>query len=341
MAELVDATDSKSVDRKVMGVRFSLPALMPVRRTEKTRVIAIVGPTASGKSSLGIYLAQKLGGEVVSADSRQVYKGLDLGTGKVTKKEMQGVPHHLLSVMSPKKQFTVDHFVKQATLAINTTIYRSILPIVVGGTGLYADVLLGRMSYSPVPPNPALRAKLEKKPVKQLFAQLKKLDPERAVTIEPAHKRRLIRAIEIAKGQGGIASAGALRAARPSLTPATGNTTPLYNVLWLGLAPTPTKLQQNIRKRLQARLKAGMVAEAKRLHQAGISYKRMEELGLEYRYLARLLQGKLSKQEFVAQLEREINHYAKRQMRWFKRNKNIVWIKNKSEALRLAKKFVE
>lgn len=295
----------------------------------------MVGPTASGKTSLGIYLAQKLGrlpagrqGEVVSADSRQVYRGLNIGTGKVTKKEMAGVPHHLLDVVSPRKQFTVDDFVKKAARAI-TTIYRSAhVPIVVGGTGLYADMLLGRMSYPNVPPNLALRAQLDKKSVAQLLAQLKKLDPARAATIEPHHKRRIIRAIEIAKAIGQSPKAR------------TSDAQAKYDVLWLGLNPGAHQLKQNIAKRLRARLAAGMVAEAKRLHTAGLSYKRMDELGLEYRYLALLLQHKISKEEFAEQLERAISRYAKRQNKWFKRNPGIHWVKNKPEALRLATKFL-
>jgi len=308
----------------------------------KPKIIALVGPTASGKSSLGIWLAKKLGGEIISADSRQVYKGLDIGTGKVTKKEMAGVPHHLLSVASPKKQFTVDDFVKKSEVAITTTIYRSSLPIVVGGTGLYADVLLGRMSYPNVPPNNKLREQLERRTTKQLFAQLQRLDPRRAANVEPHHKRRLIRAIEIAKAIG------------QSPEKPRGDASRKYTVLWLGLSPTPEKLKKNIRMRLFARIRAGMIAEAKQLHKAGLSYKRMEELGLEYRYLALLLRkqprrkvgaptkasGNITKQEFETQLERAIWQYSKRQMRWFKRNKDIRWVSGKAEALRLSKKFL-
>lgn len=291
----------------------------------RSKVIAIVGPTASGKSSLGIWLAQKLGGEIISADSRQVYRGLDIGTGKVTKKEMAGIPHHLLSVISPKKQFTVDDFVRLAERAHSSILQNARMSIVVGGTGLYVDMLLGRMSYPAVPPNPRLRAVLEKKSVAQLFAQLKKLDPRRAANIEPNHKRRLVRAIEIAKAIG----------KSPAVKPE-----PKYDVLWLGLSPTETNLKKNIRTRLRARIKAGMIAEARRLHKGGLSYKRMEELGLEYRYLSLLLQNKITKQKFEAQLERAIWQYAKRQMRWFKRHKDIHWITTKSQALTLAKKFL-
>ncbi len=294
----------------------------------KPRVIAVVGPTASGKTSLGIYLAKKLQGEVISADSRQVYKGLDIGTGKVTKKEAAGVPHHLLDVVSPKKQFTVDDFVTRAEKVIQTIP----LAVVVGGTGLYADALLGRMSYPNVPPNNALRVQLEKKSVQQLFAQLQKIDPRRALTIEPAHKRRLIRAVEIAKAIG----------TSPEKVPEQK-----YEVLWLGLPARPAggsttqeKLQKNIRTRLKARIKAGMVAEAVRLHKGGLLYKRMEELGLEYRYLAKLLKKEITHEQFVAELERAIWKYAKRQMRWFKRNQDIQWVSGKTEALRLAKAFL-
>lgn len=296
----------------------------------RQKVIAVVGPTASGKSSLGVWLAQKLNGEIISADSRQVYKGLDIGTGKVTKKEMAGVPHHLLSVASPKKQFTVDDFVRMAEKAHSNILQNDRMAIVVGGTGLYVDMLLGRMSYPNVPPNAALRERLEQRTTKQLFAQLQRLDKRRAGNIEPGNKRRLIRAIEIAKAVG----------QSPGKLETINTTNNKYNTLWLGLSPAPDKLQKNIRMRLFARIRTGMVAEAKKLHADGLSYKRMEELGLEYRHLSLLLQNKITKQEFETQLERAIWQYAKRQMRWFKRNKDIRWVSGKSQALTLSKQFL-
>ncbi len=291
----------------------------------KPKIIAIVGPTASGKSALGVYLAQKLGGEVISADSRQVYRGLDIATGKITKKEMAGVPHHLLDVVSPKKQFSADDFVRFASLKLSMIYHTKKIPIVVGGTGFYVDALLGRLVLPNVPPNPKLRAQLEKKSVAQLFSILQKLDPRRAKTIEPNHKRRLIRAIEIARALG--------KSPMPK-------TQEKYDVLWLGLAPTPVQLKKNIRSRLFARMKAGMIAEAKRLHAQGLSYKRMEELGLEYRYLAQYLQGKISRAELEQEIERGNIKYAKRQSRWFKRNKDIHWVKNKTQAFVLARQFL-
>ena len=293
---------------------------------QKPKIIAIVGPTASGKTSLGIFLAQKLGGEVISADSRQVYRGLDIGTGKVTKKEMAGIPHHLLDIISPKKQFTVSDFVRLATKAYSNVLQNNSITIIVGGTGLYIDTFLGRMSYAEVPPNPTLRAKLEKKSAPQLFAQLQKLDPRRAANIEKENPRRLIRAIEIAKAIG----------ANPIPT-----LEQKYDVLWLGINPPQETLYKNIRTRLLDRITQGMVAEAQKLHTNGLSYKRMDALGLEYRFLSQLLQNKVSKEDFILGLERAIQHYAKRQIRWFNRNKDIRWITSKAEALQLAKKFLK
>ncbi len=300
----------------------------------KPRVIAIVGPTSSGKTTLGIYLAQKLGGEVISADSRQVYKGLDIGTGKVTKKEMAGVRHHLLDVASPKRAFTASDFKKLGERTITMIYHSGKIPLVVGGTGLYADVLLGRILLPEVPPNKKLREQLERQTTKQLLFTLQKLDPERAQTIEPEHRRRLIRAIEIAKALGKNPSkASAMSGLPASEVP--------YEVLWLGLNPGEAVLNKKIIKRLHERFKSGMLREAKQLHAKWLSYKRMEELGLEYRSMARHLRGDITKEQMVEELERAIPHYAKRQNRWFKRNPNIVWVSSKTEALRVAKNFLK
>ncbi len=299
------------------------------RDVPKKKIIAIVGPTASGKTSLSIWLGQQLkNAEIISADSRQIYKGLDIGTGKVTKKEMRGIPHHLLDVVSPKKQFSVDDFVKKGTLAISKVYRGKKIPIVVGGTGLYVDALLGRIVTPNVPPNPRLRKLLEKKTAAQLFADLQMRDPRRAATIEPHHKRRLIRALEIAVALG----------KSPSLEEVRRESS--YDILWLGLKPSDKKLKENIHTRLVSRMKSGMLKEARDLHAHGLSYQRMEELGLEYRYLAQYLQKKISKDELAVAIERGNNAYAKRQMRWFMRNKDIVWIRSEAQALTLSKLFL-
>ncbi|NOY35659.1 MAG: tRNA (adenosine(37)-N6)-dimethylallyltransferase MiaA, partial [bacterium] len=167
---------------------------------EKTakKMVVVLGPTASGKSDLAVDLARKLDGEIISADSRQVYRGMDIGTGKVTKKEMRGVTHHLLDVANPKKIFTVVDFKKKAERALEDIWSRGKLPIVCGGTGFYIQAITGGVAIPEVKPDWKLRNKLEKKTAEQLFAELKKLNPERAKMIDAKNPRRLIRAIEVA-----------------------------------------------------------------------------------------------------------------------------------------------
>ena len=278
-------------------------------------MLVIVGPTSSGKSALAVELAKKFDGEVISADSRQVYRGLNIGTGKITKREMRGVPHHLLDVVSPKRKFSADDYVRRARTVIEDISKRGKIPIVAGGTGFYIDALAGRIVLPNVPPNTRLRAQLEKKSAKQLFALLKKRDPRRAKTVEPKHKRRIIRALEVAFYQG----RSSVHIPRTVLD--------AYDAFWVGIAPSMATLEKKISTRLLARMRQGMVAEAKRLHAGGLSYRRMEELGLEYRALARLLQGNLTHEQMTQELNRAIRKYAIRQIRYWKRNKDIRWFK--------------
>ena len=161
------------------------------------KLVVIVGPNASGKSDLAVKLAKKFNGEVVSADSRQVYKGMDIGTGKITKEEMQGIPHYLLDVASPKRRFSVAQYQKKAIEAIKKIQKKGKLPILCGGTGFYVQAVVDGLVFPKVKPDWKLRKKLEQKSAKGLYEYLKKLDPERAKTIEKDNKRRLIRAIEI------------------------------------------------------------------------------------------------------------------------------------------------
>src|SRR3989344_3885695 len=161
---------------------------------KKQKVLVIVGPTSSGKSALAVELARTFGGEVISADSRQVYRGLNIGTGKISKREMRGVRHHLLDEVSPHRIFTAHDFVEKGRAAISDIAMRGKLPIIAGGTGFYIDALVGKIALPNVPPNKKLRAQLEKKTAKQLFTMLKKRDPRRAKSIDPHNKRRLVRA---------------------------------------------------------------------------------------------------------------------------------------------------
>lgn len=281
----------------------------------KQKVLIIVGPTSSGKSALAASLARKFNGEVISADSRQVYRGLDIGTGKITRHEMKGVSHHLLDIVSPRKLFSAHDFVEHAKRAVTNISRRGKLPIITGGTGYYIDALVGRIVLPNVAPNIKLRARLEKKSAVQLYAILKKRDPRRAKTIEPEHKRRLIRALEIAEALG------------KNPTPEISER---YDALWIGLAVPANELRRKIDRRLFARMKIGMVAEGRRLHAppagGGLSYKRMEALGLEYRSLARFLQKKITRAELVDEMRRANQNYARKQIAYWKRNPDIRWL---------------
>jgi tRNA dimethylallyltransferase len=277
----------------------------------KPKIIVILGQTATGKSDFAVQIAKKVGGEIISADSRQVYKGMDLGTGKITKKEMQGVPHHLLDVVSPKKVFSVSDFKKLADKKIEEIIKRGHVPIICGGTGFYIDAVIDGAILPEVEPNKKLRTTLEKKSAEQIYVMLQKLDKTRSKDIDAKNKVRLIRAIEIAKALGKVPKVKKVEK---------------YAVMKIGLALPDEVLKERIRTRLLSRIKKGMLREIKNLHDSGVSWKRMNDLGLEYRYGALYLQGKLSKQEMIEKLNTEIWHYAKRQKTWFKRGKNTTWI---------------
>lgn len=279
------------------------------------KLVVIVGPTASGKSDLAVKLAKRCGGEVVSADSRQVYKGLDIGAGKITKREMQSIPHHLLDVANPKRVFTVSQYQKLAQAKIKEIWKRGKMPIICGGTGLYIKAAVDGIIFPQVPPNLKLRKKLEKKSNEELFKLLKKLDKNRAKDIDVKNPRRLIRAIEIATALGCVPklTANKLKA----------------NALFIGLNPSKKILKKKIKVRLEKRLKSkgknNLITEVKNLRQNGLSWKRLESLGLEYKYVALFLQNKITKQEMIDQINKESWRYAKRQMTWFKKDQQIRW----------------
>lgn len=295
---------------------------------QKMKLIVILGPTASGKSALAVEIARRVSGEVISADSRQVYCGLNIGTGKITKKEMKGVPHHLLDVANPKRTMSVVQYESLATCAIKDIFKRGKVPIICGGTGLYIDAVLTTASFPTVPPNTKLRKELEKITTEELFKKLQKLDPIRSKTIDAKNPRRLIRAIEIASKLGSV----------PIRTPILER----YNALYIGLTLPQEKLSERIHVRLLARMRRGMIAEVRKLHEQGLSWKRMDSLGLEYRFLSQFLQNKISKVEMIERLNIAIRQYAKRQMVWFKRNKNIKWVSPKEtvKVLNVVKKFL-
>lgn len=295
------------------------------------KLIVVLGPTASGKSELAVKLAKKFKGEVISADSRQVYRGLDIGTGKITKKEMRGVPHHLLDVASPKRIFTVTNYRKLVLRAIEKIFQKNKLPILCGGTAFFTKAVVEGIMIPEVKPDWKLRKKLGKKPVKELFRMLKKLDPRRARNIDPANPRRLIRAIEIV-----------LTTKKP--VPEFQKNPLPYPVLFLGIKKEKKELSSLIRKRLLKRLKKGMLNEVKKLHNppagGGISWKKLDSFGLEYRWLSLFLQKKITYDEMIERLQKDIEHFAKRQMLWWKHDRRIKWIKKAKQAEKITKKFL-
>ena len=272
---------------------------------KKPKILVIVGPTASGKSALAVRLAKRLSGEVISADSRQVYKGLDVGTGKITKKEMRGIPHHLLDVANPKKQFSVSEYKKLALNTLRYIVSYGRLPIIVGGTGFYIEALI--MDLPEVPPDLNLRKKLQNKSVEELSRIL----GEHKIA-DRKNKVRLIRAIEIVEALGEI----------PKIKKSSE-----YDFVWIGLRPKD--LERRIYERLTKRLPK-IIKEVRGLHKNGLSWKRMDQLGLEYRYVSEYLRGKMTKSQMTNELFKETKRYSRRQLTWFRRNKKIKWFDSSS-----------
>ena len=279
----------------------------------QSKILVILGPTASGKSDLAVELARQFNGEIISADSRQVYKGLDIGSGKITKKEMKGIPHYLLDVVQLQTIFTVAKFQRMANKKIKEILKKGKLPIICGGTGFYIQSIVDGVVFPKIKPDFILRKHLEALPPNKLFLMLKKLDSERAKTIDAKNPRRLIRAIEIATIRG-------------KASDKTGDKfLNKWKILQIGIKTDRKILRERIKKRFLARVKKGLIAEAKKLHQHDLTYKKFSAIGLAHKYLALYLRNKISKKEFIEKSIREEQKYAKRQMTWFKRDKQIKW----------------
>lgn len=290
------------------------------------KLIVILGPTACGKSGLGVKLAKKYGGEIVSADSRQVYRGLDLGTGKITPAEMEGVPHHLLDVAEPGEQYSVARFQQEAYAALDGILARGRLPFLVGGTGLYLRSVAEGYVFHAAPPNPILRAELEALPTEALRQRL--LDAGVELDVDAWNNRpRLVRLSEKLQS-GGDPHAEAERA-------------PRYDVLTLGVAYPRETICERIDRRLIARLDAGMVEEVAALRSQGVSDEFLYGLGLEYRYILRHLTGELSRAELIDELGKAIKRFAKRQVSWFKKDKDVHWLDMENTPLAEASALID
>ena len=273
------------------------------------KLIVIAGTNASGKSGLGVELALRYGGEIVSADSRQVFRGLDLGSGKIAPEEMKGVPHHLIDVCDPGDFFSMHDFQRLAYGAIDGIIARGRLPFLVGGTGLYVACVTEGYVMSDSPPDLEYRAYLETFETPELFKMLVKAIPD--TDVEPKNRNRVMRLLE------------KLHAGDDHVP----HSQPRYECLKLGVTWDRETLKKRIDERLQRRLDAGMIDEVRGLIDRGVSVGFLKKLGLEYRYITQYLIGEIpSEAEMVELLATAIKQFAKRQMTWFRRDKAITWL---------------
>ena len=287
------------------------------------KLIVILGSTVSGKTSLAIRLAKELGGEIVSADSRQIYKEMDIGTAKPTKKEREVVPHHLVDIISPNQTFSVALYKKKALLTIKDIKKRGKIPFLVGGTGLYIQAVVDNLAFPKIAAQRALRNKLELKNKKELFQIYRKLDPQGAQLIDKENKRRLIRAIEVCKATG-----------KP-FWQQRKKEKPLLNTLQIGLKPSPQELEKKISKRTNQMIASGLEKETKALAKKYSRSPLLQTIGYQEWF------GESSPKEIKENIKLHTLQFAKRQITWFKRDKRIHWIKNYSQAKKLVKAFLK
>ena len=289
------------------------------------KLIVIIGPTSSGKTSLAIKLAKKFNGEIVSADSRQIYKELSIGSSKVTPKETQGIKHYLIDIVSLKDNFSAQQFKELAIKAIREIIKKGKVPFLVGGTGFYVQTVVDNLIFPKIEPNNELRKNLSTYPSFLLFKILQILNPQRANQIDPNNERRLIRAIEISQ----INPKAKLRKGKP-----------LFKTLILGIYQNREDLNKAIEKRFNIWLKQGFLDEVKNLME---NYKEedLKEIGLHYYWAYLYLIGFIDYETFINKSLISLKNYAKRQLTWFKRDNRIIWVKNYSQAQKLVKKFLE
>lgn len=289
----------------------------------KGKLIVIEGTNASGKSALGIRMAKEWNGEIVSADSRQVYARMDLGSGKVMEEERNGVPHHLLDVRQPGEFFSMADFQALAYGAIEDIRARGKQPFLVGGTGLYVDSVTEGYVLSDKKPDAALRARLETLSTPELYARLKAVQPD--TEVDPKNRHRVMRLLEkIAAGDGGPAPRQ-----------------PRYEVLKFGVTWPREELKRRIDERLERRLRQGMTEEVRALLDEGVPEEFLVKLGLEYKYLTWYLTGKMSYEQMTEELARAIKRFAKRQMTWFRKDPDIIWLDMAGDPLAQARPYVE
>ncbi|MEA2113238.1 MAG: tRNA (adenosine(37)-N6)-dimethylallyltransferase MiaA [Patescibacteria group bacterium] len=307
---------------------------MSIKSYPHNKLIVILGPTASGKTNLAIKLAKEFSGEIVSADSRQVYREMNIGTDKIipdNKSSLvitaEGIPHYLIDIIEPDKKFTLAQYKQLAVKKIKDIQKKGKIPFLVGGTGLYIQAIVDNLQIPKTKPGKKMRNKLEKMANKKLFERFKKLDPVGAALIDANNKRRLVRALEVCLITGKPFSQQRKKGK------------PLFDVLQIGIKPDKEKLEGKINQRADKMLKAGLIEEVEKLvKKYGSKLYSMDSIG--YQEIILYLQEKISLEQAKNLIKIHTRQYAKRQMTWFKRDKRIRWIKNYPEAKKLAIKFL-
>ncbi len=278
----------------------------------KTSIICIAGPTASGKSARAIEEALARNGEVISVDSRQVYRGLDIGTEKITQEEMRGVPHHLIDIREVNDPYSAGDFVADATRLIEEISAREKVPVLVGGTHFYFDALLHGLP-SAVEADLALRAELETLSTEELFARVRLADARRAAELDPQNRRRLIRALEIIETHGSVPSRDSVEVGHPQQLWMSD-----FHIEWIVIDPSREELRARIDSRLATTLERGLVDEVRRVREA-VGDERLNELGLEYKIVGEFLREERTKDSLIPTLSSKLWQYARRQKAWLRK----------------------
>ena len=285
-------------------------------------LICIAGPTASGKTVLAVALAQAIGGEVVSCDSMQIYKRMDIGTAKPTAEEMQGIPHHMLSIAEPEEDFSVSRYCEMATPIVDNILARGKTAIIAGGTGLYMDALIRGNSFAPYPSTgrrQELEELAEKEGIEAVLSQLRAVDPESAQRLHPSDKKRIIRAMEV------YLETGQTITAHNRMTQAIP---PRYTPCWFALEDENRQdLYARIDRRVDSMLEQGLLDEIRELLASGVPERATSMQAIGYKEFVDALHGRCTVEQAADQVRQSSRHYAKRQLTWFRRNQNIHWLR--------------
>ena len=289
-------------------------------------IICIAGPTASGKTALSIALAKELDGEVVSCDSMQIYKYMDIGTAKPTTEEMGDIPHHMISIAEPTEDFSVSRYCEMAAPIVDDIISRGKTAIIAGGTGLYMDSLIRGNAFAPFPSTgvrEALEAKADAQGIEPLMEQLRSVDPDTAARLHLSDRKRIIRALEVYLETGETMTSHNLR---------TQAIAPRYQPVWFGLEDENRQdLYNRIDRRVEIMLEQGLIREIRELLDRGIPKKCTAMQAIGYKEFLAALDGHCTIEEAAAQVQQSSRHYAKRQLTWFRRNPHMHWLRRTPE----------